>query len=102
MTDERLGRFAALGDRAKFFKGLFEGTSGMRKAGTRTVAGVRCVGLEQGGAVLWVDTVTARPQRLDAPARSNDVGAVSFSEYYAVPNPKAPPRATVIDSSKLR
>jgi hypothetical protein len=55
--------------------------------------------VDDGDGVLWVNDANARPVRIESP--SGKKGALSFSEYNAVAEPKAPPAELIIDAKKL-
>ncbi|TDW84108.1 hypothetical protein EV137_6912 [Kribbella pratensis] len=97
LTDQDLGELAAFASKPKFFDTLFEPTGTLRKTAPRTVDGVTAIGLRDTDGTLWVDTVTARPVRLE----SSGTDALTFSEYNQVATPKAPPAAQVIDGKAL-
>ncbi|TCC28447.1 hypothetical protein [Kribbella sindirgiensis] len=97
LTDKDLGELAAFASKPKFFDTLFEPTGTLRKTATRTVDGVTAIGLRDTDGTLWVDTVTARPVRLE----SSGADAVTFTEYNQATTPKAPPAAQVIDGKAL-
>jgi hypothetical protein len=69
----------------------------LSKTGPKAINGVRCIGVSNRSAVLWVDVRNARPIRLD----EKGTGAFNLSQYDAVPLPKAPPSRLVIDVDKL-
>ncbi len=97
LTDKDLGELAAFASKPKFFDTLFEPTGTLRKTAPRTVDGVTAIGLRDTDGTLWVDTVTARPVRLE----STGTDALTFTEYNQVATPKAPPANQVIDGKAL-
>jgi hypothetical protein len=97
LTDKDLGDLAAFASKPKFFDTLFEPTGTLRKTAPRTVDGVAAIGLRDTDGTLWVDTVTARPVRLE----SSGTDALTFTEYNQVTTPKAPPADQVIDGKTL-
>lgn len=97
LTDKDLGDLAAFASKPKFFDTLFEPTGTLRKTAPRTVDGVAAIGLRDTDGTLWVDTVTARPVRLE----SSGTDALTFTEYNQVTTPKAPPADQVIDGKAL-
>jgi hypothetical protein len=70
------------------------------KTGTKMVNGIRCVGLDDGDGVLWVDVRTARPVRLEPQALANS-GALDLTQYNTAKEPNAPPEELVVDASKI-
>jgi hypothetical protein len=96
LTDKDLGELAAFASKPKFFDTLFEPTGTLRKTAPRTVDGVNAIGLRDTDGTLWVDTVTARPVRLES-----GTDTLTFTEYNQVTPPKAPPAAQVIDGKAL-
>jgi hypothetical protein len=101
-TDREFGSFAQFADKQGFVAGLFEDSKPkLKKTGPKSIDGIRCIGIDDGEGILWVDGSSARPVRADAPAGSKDRGALRFIEYNAVTEPKAPPAELVIDSKKL-
>ncbi|WP_410791673.1 hypothetical protein [Kribbella sp. C-35] len=97
LTDKDLGELAAFASKPKFFDTLFEPTGTLRKTAPRTIGGVTAIGLRDTDGTLWVDTVTARPVRLE----SSGTDALTFTEYNQVTTPKAPPSNQVIDGKAL-
>ncbi len=99
MTDRDAADFVALthltGIADLIFKDVAAGK--LQKSGPKTVNGVRCIGLSNRAAVLWVDVRNARPIRLE----EKGSGAFDLSRYDAVPGPKAPPSRLVIDPDQL-
>jgi hypothetical protein len=70
------------------------------KTGTKLVNGIRCVGLDDGDGVLWVDVRTARPVRLEPQALANS-GALDLTQYNTAKEPNAPPEELVVDASRI-
>ncbi len=102
LTDRQFGSFGQFADKDGFTAGLFEDVKPrLKKTGPKLIDGVRCIGVDDGDGILWVDSSNARPVRISAPAGSKDRGTLRFSEYNAVTEPKAPPAELVIDSKKL-
>jgi hypothetical protein len=83
-----------------FFKTVFadDDTSGglPKKTAVRMVDGVRCVGLTDDGAALWIDAATARLIRM-----TDGKNQFSFSDYGRVPVPKAPAKSQVLDGKAM-
>jgi hypothetical protein len=100
LTNKDLGDLAAFASKPAFFDGLFDPVSQVRKTGTKTIQGIPCVGLGDGGGTLWVDATNARPIRLDIPGRSG-TESLTFSEYNQIRQPTAPPAAQVIEDETL-
>ncbi|MEV0289839.1 MULTISPECIES: hypothetical protein [unclassified Kribbella] len=67
-----------------------------RKVTARMVDGVRCVGLTDDGAALWIDTETARVIRM-----TDGKNQFSFSAYGTAPTPKAPAKSQVLDGKAM-
>jgi len=67
-----------------------------RKVSARMVDGVRCVGLTEDGAALWIDTATARLVRM-----TEGKNRFSFSDYGKAPAPKAPAKSQVLDGKAM-
>ncbi|MFI7067249.1 hypothetical protein ACIBL3_40085 [Kribbella sp. NPDC050124] len=67
-----------------------------RKVAARTVDGVRCVGLTDSGAEMWIDTETARLVRM-----SDGKNRFSFSAYGKARTPKAPAKSQVLDGKTI-
>jgi len=102
LTDKEFGSFGEFGDRDSFVAELFSDVPAkLKKTGPKLIDGVRCIGIDDGDGILWVHSTNARPIRVTAPANSKDSGSLTFSEYNAVAEPKAPPRELVIDSKRL-
>jgi hypothetical protein len=85
----------------RFFKNMFAkddtATSGLPdKTGVRTVDGVRCVGLTDSGAVLWIDTATGHLINM-----TDGKNRFSFSDYGRVPTPRTPAKGQVVDGRLL-
>ena len=100
LTNKELGDLALFASKPKFFDTLFEGTGPVRKTPVRTVNGVTSIGLRDSEGILWVDTATARPVRLEVPGETG-TDALTFTEYNQVTAPKAPPADQVIDGKAL-
>ncbi len=100
LTSKDLGDLAAFASKAGFFDGLFEEPGTLRKTAPRTVDGVACIGLRGSDGTLWVEASTARPVRLETPAKAG-TDALTFTEYNQIAAPKAPPAAQVIDGKAL-
>jgi len=67
-----------------------------RKVAARMVDGVRCVGLTDDGAALWIDTRTARLVRM-----TEGKNHFSFSAYGKAPLPAAPAKSQVLDGKAM-
>ncbi|MFG1814922.1 hypothetical protein ACGFIF_14230 [Kribbella sp. NPDC049174] len=85
----------------KFFATMFseDGTATAappRKVSARMVDGIRCVGLTDDGAALWIDTSTGRLVRM-----TEGKNRFSFSDYGKVPAPKAPAKSQVLDGKAM-
>lgn len=100
MDDKDFGEMAAFASKAGFFDGMFTASGHLRKTAAKTVDGVRCIGLGDADGTLWIDATNARPIRLE-PGGSAGTDGLSFSEYNQVKQPKAPPRAQVVDGKTL-
>ncbi len=98
-SDSQWGSFAQFADKDTFVTELFRDVKAtkLKKKGPKTIDGVRCIGVDDGEGILWVDLANARPVRLDPP--SGQKGALTISEYNAVAEPKAPPAELIIDST---
>ena len=84
-----------------FFKTIFgeddtDTAAAPRKTSARVVDGVRCVGLTEDGASMWIDAATARLVRM-----TDGKNHFSFSDYGKVPAPKAPAKSQVLDGKTL-
>ena len=84
-----------------FFKSVFAEddtatAAAPRKTAARVVDGVRCVGLTEKGASLWIDTATARLVRM-----TDGKNQFRFSDYGKVSAPKAPARSQILDGRTL-
>jgi hypothetical protein len=100
-TNQSFGQLATLASKTAFFDAAFGQGSLGRKAGTRTIGGIVCVGLgDPGDDIVWVDATNARPIRGDQRGRGRS-GSMTFSEYNQVEAPKAPPKSQVIDGKIL-
>lgn len=101
LSDPQWGSFAQFADKDDMVAGLFKDvkTKKLKKKGPKTINGVRSIGVDDGEGVLWVNVSNARPVRIDPP--SGQKGALTFGEYNAVAEPKAPPAELIIDSKKL-
>ena len=85
----------------RFFQSVFgeddtDTAATPRKAAARMVDGVRCVGLTEDGASMWIDTTTAHLVRM-----TDGKNQFSFSDYGKVPTPKAPARSQVLDGKTM-
>ncbi|MGW1343116.1 hypothetical protein ACWCOV_18835 [Kribbella sp. NPDC002412] len=67
-----------------------------RKVAARMIDGVRCVGLTDDGAALWIDTETAQVIRM-----TEGKNRFSFSAYGKAPTPKAPAKSQVLDGKAM-
>jgi hypothetical protein len=67
-----------------------------RKVAARMVDGVRCVGLTEDGAALWIDTATGRLVRM-----TEGKNRFSFSDYGTAATPKAPAKSQVLDGKAM-
>jgi hypothetical protein len=102
LTDRQFGSFGQFADKDSFIAKLFQDVPPkLKKTGPKLIDGVQCIGIDDGDGILWVDSSNARPVRINAPSGSKDRGALTFTEYNAVTEPKAPPAELVIDSKKL-
>ena len=72
----------------------------LEKVPVRSVGGVRCVGIDDGQAVLWVDVRTARPIEL-VPRELTGPGGLGITQYNTAKQPAAPPEDMVIDASRI-
>lgn len=72
----------------------------LSKVPVRSVGGVRCVGIDDGQAVLWIDVRTARPIEL-VPREFDGPGGLGISQYNTAKQPSAPPEEMVVDASKI-
>jgi hypothetical protein len=84
-----------------FFKTVFgvddtDTAAAPRKTAARVVDGVRCVGLTEDGASMWIDATTARLVRM-----TDGKNQFSFSDYGKVPAPKAPAKSQVLDGKAM-
>ena len=84
-----------------FFKTVFgkddtDTAAAPRKAAARMVDGVRCVGLTEDGASLWIDATTARLVRM-----TDGKNRFRFSDYGKVTAPKAPAKSQVLDGKSM-
>jgi hypothetical protein len=100
LTSKDLGDLAVFASKSGFFDSLFEEPGTLRKTAPRTVDGVACIGLRSSDGTLWVDASTARPVRLEMPAKSGS-DALTFTAYNQIAAPKAPPAAQIIDGKAL-
>jgi hypothetical protein len=74
-----------------------------REEAVQTVNGVRCLGVVVADdGVLWVDTATGRPVRMESTPGAKDPGVLNFAEYGTAAEPTLPPRDEVIDVARLR
>jgi len=85
----------------RFFQSVFgeddtDTAATPRKAAARMVDGVRCVGLTEDGASMWIDTTTAQLVRM-----TDGKNQFSFSDYGKVPTPKVPARSQVLDGKTM-
>ncbi|MFI6718619.1 hypothetical protein ACIBGM_25350 [Kribbella sp. NPDC050470] len=103
LTDEKFGQLTTFVRKSALFFDLFDHAVGSRKAGTKTVGGIPCIGLvDAQGNTLWVDATNARPIRLDQPGKSrSERMTFTFSEYNQIKEPKAPPAAQITDGKSL-
>ncbi|TDD26981.1 hypothetical protein E1218_11640 [Kribbella turkmenica] len=67
-----------------------------RKVAARMVDGVRCVGLTDDGAALWIDIRTGRLIRM-----TEGKNRFTFSAYGKAPTPKAPAKSQVLDGKPM-
>jgi hypothetical protein len=100
-VDEDTQKMVDLVTPGRFFQTVFgendTATAALpRKLAARKVDGVRCVGLTDGGAALWIDTATARLVRM-----TEGKNRFSFSAYGKVPTPKAPAKSQVLDGKAM-
>lgn len=72
----------------------------LTKVPARSVGGVRCVGIDDGQAVLWVDVRTARPIEL-VPRELNGPGGLGITQYNTAKQPTAPPEEMVVDAARI-
>jgi hypothetical protein len=79
---------------------LAESARRFTKTAIKLVDGVRCVGLDDGQGVLWVDVRTARPVRLETRALA-DSGGLDLTQYNTAKEAAAPPEDLVVDSSRI-
>jgi hypothetical protein len=84
-----------------FFKTVFAeddtaGAAAPKKLAARTVDGVRCVGITDSGATMWIDTTTGRLIRM-----TDGKNRFSFSAYGKTPAPKAPAKSQVLDGKAM-
>lgn len=84
-----------------FFKTVFgeddtDTAAAPHKTAARVVDGVRCVGLTEDGASMWIDATSARLVRM-----TEGKNHFSFSDYGKVPVPKAPARSQVLDGKAM-
>ncbi len=100
-SDPQWGSFAQIADKDSFVAELFKDVkmTKLKKKDPRTIDGVRCIGVDDGEGILWVNLSNARPVRIDPP--SGEKGTQTFSEYNAVAEPTAPPAELIIDSKNL-
>jgi hypothetical protein len=103
LTDENFGQLTTFVRKSALFVDLFDRATGTRKAGTKTVGGIPCIGLADAqGNTLWVDATNARPIRLDQPGESRSESmSFAFSEYNRIKEPKAPPATLITDGKSL-
>ncbi|MFC5263798.1 hypothetical protein ACFPJ1_16920 [Kribbella qitaiheensis] len=85
----------------RFFKTVFgaddtDTAAAPRKAAPRMVDGVRCVGLTEDGASMWIDATTAQMIRM-----TDGKNRFHFSDYGKVPAPKAPAKSQVLDGKAM-
>jgi hypothetical protein len=86
--------------RDSFFADILRPSGKLTKTPQKTVDGVPSIGLSDGEGTLWVDTVTARPVRLETP--SDGAGeALRFSDYNRLKAPKVPPAAKTLDGRQF-
>ena len=98
--DDGFDDLIKLTTRDSFFGEIFQPGGGLTKTRQKTVDGVRAIGLSDGEGTLWVDTLTARPVRVET--RSDGVDeALRFSDYNQLKAPKAPPASLTMDGRKL-
>lgn len=70
------------------------------KTGTKVVNATRCVGVDDGKGVLWVNVRTAQPVRLEPRAPANP-GALDLTPYNTAKEAKAPPEDLIVNASKI-
>ena len=99
LTSKDFAELIAFTSKAGFFEGMFEEPGTVRKTGTKTIDGVRCIGLFDGEGTVWADAATARPIRLEIPGKNAE--NLTFSQYNQIMEPKAPPSSKVIDGKDI-
>lgn len=70
------------------------------KTGTKVVNATRCVGIDDGKGVLWVNAGTAQPVRLEPRGAANS-GALDLTQYNTAKQAKAPPEELIVNASKI-
>ncbi len=102
-TDKQFAEFSEFGSRDGFVRGMLdEWVTKPHKIGEKTIGGAECLGLTGTDGTLWINKVDARPVQLESAKGSSARGRMTFSDYNAVTEPKAPPSSTTIDITKLR
>jgi hypothetical protein len=101
VTDPDYADFSDPTDLDSMVRNVFA-ESGRRftKTETKLVDGIRCVGLDDGARVLWIDVRNARPVRLESQALGTS-GALDLVQYNTAKEPNAPPEDLVVDASKI-
>lgn len=97
--DPAVREMLEVGNPKMLFADMLRSQGRLRKRGPQLIDGVRSVGLSNGADVLWVDTITARPVRLQGAGKGTDF--LAFSRYGQVPVIKAPPKSQTIDQKAL-
>jgi hypothetical protein len=101
VTDADYAEFTDLTDLDGMVNDVFsEPGRSFSKTGTKVVDGIRCVGLDDGRGVLWVDVRNAQPVRLE-PRALADSGALDLSPYNTAKEAKAPPEDLVVDARRI-
>jgi hypothetical protein len=102
-TDKEFAEYSEFGTRDGFVRSMLaDWVTNPRKAGQKTISGVQCLGLAGSDGTLWINKVDARPVQLETRRSASIRGRMTFSDYNTVTEPKAPPKSTTIDITKLR